>query len=110
MPVDYAEAYFWIDLAAAGKLDIFKNGDIAKMRDHTGSQLSSAVLLQTQERARKWFDATLPNQTNNQISRRKQETMNRLKRIVTMLILLCITLSCAHGSTPARRSAAQTRT
>ena len=57
VPQNFAEAYFWFDIAAAGTLDIFKSGDLPKLRDHAGALLSSAVLLQVQERARKWFEA-----------------------------------------------------
>jgi hypothetical protein len=57
VPQNFAEAYFWLDLAATGKMDIFKSGDIPTLRDHAGSLLSSAALLQVQERAQKWFEA-----------------------------------------------------
>jgi TPR repeat protein len=62
VPQDYAEAYFWLDLAASGKLeygkpeDAAKLPDVSKIRDDTASHLTSTVLLQTQERARKWFE------------------------------------------------------
>ncbi|MGA3080159.1 MAG: hypothetical protein ABSD44_02115 [Terracidiphilus sp.] len=56
VPQDYAEAYFWLDLAAAGKDTGPNSEDTAKTRDAVASHLTSAVLLQTQERARKWFE------------------------------------------------------
>ena len=56
VPQDYAEAYFWLDLAAAGNVTGPNSEDTAKARDAAASHLTSAVLLQTQERARKWFE------------------------------------------------------
>jgi TPR repeat protein len=56
VPQDYAEAYFWLDLAAAGDVTGLNSEDTAKARDAATSHLTSAVLLQTQERARKWFE------------------------------------------------------
>jgi hypothetical protein len=56
VPQDYAEAYFWLDLAASGKLEITKPEEVSKVRDGTSSHLTNTVLLQTQERARKWFE------------------------------------------------------
>ena len=56
VPQDYAEAYFWFDLAAAGNVTGLNSDDTAKTRDEAASHLSSAVLLRTQERARKWFE------------------------------------------------------
>jgi TPR repeat protein len=50
------EAYFWLDLAASGKLEDIKQEDIAKERDAVAIHLSSAVLMDTQERARKWAE------------------------------------------------------
>lgn len=51
---DWAESYFWLDLAASGTPRAAKPEDVAKYRDDTGSHLTKTVLLQTQERARKW--------------------------------------------------------
>jgi hypothetical protein len=51
---DYAEAYFWMDLAASG--NTHRPDEVAKDRDDSASHLSSARLLQTQKRVRKWFD------------------------------------------------------
>jgi hypothetical protein len=52
---DYAEAYFWLDLAATGKIAGTKQEDIDEIRDDAASHLNSATLLQTQERAARWF-------------------------------------------------------
>jgi TPR repeat protein len=56
VPQDYAEAYFWLDLATSGKLDGIKPDDVVSVRDGAASYLTSTVLLQTQARARKWFE------------------------------------------------------
>jgi TPR repeat protein len=56
VPQDYVEAYFWLDIAASGKTEIMKPEDVAKLRDSIVSHLTPTVLLQTQERARKWFN------------------------------------------------------
>jgi len=50
VPQDYAEAYFWYSLASA------KQPHLAENRDNAASHLTKTVLLQTQERARKWFE------------------------------------------------------
>ena len=53
VPQDYAEAYFWLDLAAAGTA-----GEIAaEERDKVASHLTPADLSREQDRARKWFEA-----------------------------------------------------
>jgi hypothetical protein len=57
VPQGYAEAYFWYDLAAAGKLDASEVKRIAKFRDETASHLTPADLSRAQERAWKWFEA-----------------------------------------------------
>ncbi|HEY5330085.1 MAG TPA: SEL1-like repeat protein [Acidobacteriaceae bacterium] len=57
MPQDWAEAYFWLDLAAAGKLRAMLAKDAAKQRDKASSHLTPADLSREQERARKWFEA-----------------------------------------------------
>jgi len=59
VPQDYAEAYFWYSLGAA-TIPAF-SGD----RDNVASNLTKTVLLQTQERTRKWFEDH-PVQTNPQ--------------------------------------------
>jgi hypothetical protein len=63
VPQDYAEAYFWLDLAAAGKTEAMKPEDVVKLRDSMASHLTNTVLLQAQERARKWSEnhPRLPN-------------------------------------------------
>ena len=55
VPHDYADAYFWLDLAAAGKL--MDAEQVAKCRDIIASDLTPADLSRAQERARKWFEA-----------------------------------------------------
>lgn len=50
VPQDLAEAYFWYSLAAAKVL--FYSGN----REHAASNLPRALLLRTQERARKWSE------------------------------------------------------
>jgi TPR repeat protein len=57
VPQDYAEAYFWLDLAAVGKLDAPVAEAAAKIRDGAASHLIPADLSREQERARKWFEA-----------------------------------------------------
>jgi TPR repeat protein len=53
---DYAQAYFWFDLAAVGKLDAEKQKESAVRRDEAALHLSPTALSQAQERARKWFE------------------------------------------------------
>jgi TPR repeat protein len=65
VPQDYAEAYFWLDLAAMGNAASFLQANIEKTRDEAAANLTKTVLLQTQERARKWFEDH-PVQTNPQ--------------------------------------------
>ena len=55
-PQDYAEAYFWLDIAASEKIEGVKQEDIDKVRDNAASHLTPAELSQVQERARKWFE------------------------------------------------------
>ena len=57
VPQDYAEAYFWYDLAAAGKPHASTMGQAAKIRDEIASHLTPADLARAQQRARKWFEA-----------------------------------------------------
>jgi TPR repeat protein len=59
VPQDYAEAYFWYSIASA------KVPNYSRSRDDAASNLTKTVLLQTQERARKWFEDH-PAQTNPQ--------------------------------------------
>jgi hypothetical protein len=56
LPQDYAEAYFWFDVAAAGNPPTASAEADVKNRDEAASNLTKTVLLQTQERARKWFE------------------------------------------------------
>lgn len=55
VPQDYAEAYFWLSLASANGSHSSTNG--IDDRDLAASHLTKTVLLETQERARKWFAA-----------------------------------------------------
>jgi TPR repeat protein len=55
VPRNFAEAYFWLDLATAGKLSNAK--DVATDRDEAASHLTPDELARAQERARKWFEA-----------------------------------------------------
>lgn len=52
VPQDYAEAYFWFDVVSSGDSSTARAG--AKARDDAATHLIPAVLLETQERARKW--------------------------------------------------------
>ena len=54
-----SEAYFWDDLAAAGKLEAAKQKDATKHRDDAASHLTAADLSRVQERARKWAESHL---------------------------------------------------
>ena len=56
VPQDYTESYFWLDVASASWHENPKALDLPKMRDEAASHLTKETLLQTQERARKWFE------------------------------------------------------
>jgi uncharacterized protein len=56
VPQDYAEAYFWVDVAMSGRLVTVKPEVAMEFRDQIASYLTKTVLLQTQERARKWLE------------------------------------------------------
>ena len=60
VPQDYVEAYFWFDLAAAGK----PQADLTKLaveaREEAASHLSPADLSRAQERVRKWVEGHPP--------------------------------------------------
>lgn len=56
VPQDYVEAYFWSDVAAAGKLDDLMAEAATNNRDSALSHLTPADLSSAQERARKWFE------------------------------------------------------
>jgi hypothetical protein len=53
---DYAESYFWLELAAGKQLQEIKPEDVIRDRDEAASHVTATVLLQTQERARKWSE------------------------------------------------------
>jgi TPR repeat protein len=55
VPQDYAEAYFWLDLATFGNATDSKRKEAHKLRNEAASQLTPADLSRVQERARKWF-------------------------------------------------------
>ena len=57
VPRDYAEAYFWSDIAAAGKLDASLAEVAAKSRDESASHLTPADQYRVQQKVRKWFEA-----------------------------------------------------
>jgi hypothetical protein len=54
VPKDNTEAYFWLSLAATGKVEGVKQEDVAKARDEQAVHLTKTELLQTQERVQKW--------------------------------------------------------
>ncbi len=56
VPQDYAEAYFWLDIAASGKIEGVKPEDMDIVRDQAASHLTPADLSHAQERARRWFE------------------------------------------------------
>jgi TPR repeat protein len=61
VPQNYTEAYFWMSLAAANPdlagVYSFLSQEDAEHRDRIAAHLTKAVLLQTQERVRKWSEA-----------------------------------------------------
>jgi len=54
VPVDYAEAYFWLDLAASGEVTRKERKEALKRRDEAESRLTPAELSQVQERVQHW--------------------------------------------------------
>jgi hypothetical protein len=57
VPRDYADAYFWLALAASEKVNGgVKKEDIKGWRDDAASHLTPTELAQVQERVRKWID------------------------------------------------------
>ncbi len=54
VPQEYIEAYFWLSLASANGSHSSTND--MDDRDLAASHLTKSVLLETQERARKWFE------------------------------------------------------
>lgn len=63
VPVDYAEAYFWLDLAASGEVTRKERKETLKRRDEAESRLTPAELSQIQERVQHWVKDH-PTQTN----------------------------------------------
>ena len=53
---DYAEAYFWLDLAASEKVEDTKRKEVVKRRDEAASHLSPADQARVQERVRDWHE------------------------------------------------------
>jgi hypothetical protein len=56
VPQDYAEAYFWSDIASVGTHSAPGKKTAIDVRDAAAAKLTPTVLMQTQERARKWFE------------------------------------------------------
>jgi uncharacterized protein len=62
VPQNFAEAYFWLSIAASGT-PMMGDKVVVEARDEAASQLTKTVLLQTQERARKWLETHPVNAT-----------------------------------------------
>jgi hypothetical protein len=56
VPTDYAEAYFWLDLAASEEVTRREQKKALKDRHVAASHLTPTELASLQERARKWFE------------------------------------------------------
>jgi len=56
VPQEYAESYFWLDIAAPGMLGSANQKWVSNYRDAAAAKLTPEILLQAQERARKWFE------------------------------------------------------
>jgi hypothetical protein len=56
IPQDYTEAYFWLDIAASSNDDSKSRERLTTARDAAAAHLTPDVLLETQKRARKWFE------------------------------------------------------
>jgi TPR repeat protein len=56
VPQDYAEAYFWSDIASVGMNNKPGQQSAIDVRDAAAAKLTPTVLMQTQARARKWFE------------------------------------------------------
>lgn len=52
VPLDYSEAYFWLDLAIEGKVD-----DTNHWRNFAASHLTPAEITQAQQRVRTWLQS-----------------------------------------------------
>jgi len=57
MSHDFAEAYFWLDLATAGKLDVSDMEQAVRLRDDDASILTPSQLSRERERARMWLES-----------------------------------------------------
>ena len=56
VPQDYAQAYFWLALAAPGRIEGRKQDELRKDVDDAAAHLTRAELSQVRERVRKWFE------------------------------------------------------
>jgi len=56
VPQDFSESYFWLNIAAPGMLGNNTQKWVENYRDAAASKLTPPILLQAQERARKWFE------------------------------------------------------
>lgn len=56
VPQDYSEAYFWLDLAASADSNPDFRETLMKARDAAAVHLTPEMLLDTQKRARQWFE------------------------------------------------------
>ena len=56
VPQDFAEAYFWLDLALAGNLESDRRKAVEPIRNSIAQRLSPATLTQVQARATQWFE------------------------------------------------------
>lgn len=63
-PQDYAEAYFWLDLAASTNVDSNAREMLTKARDAAAAHLTPEVLLATQKLALKWFETHSKNSSD----------------------------------------------
>jgi TPR repeat protein len=53
---NYKDAYFWVDLAVAGDLDVSDKKCATSLRDSIAKHLTSKELLNAQARASQWFE------------------------------------------------------
>jgi TPR repeat protein len=54
---DYGESYFWVKLAAAGKIPDATPEQLGALLDEIATHLTTAALSQAQQRAREWLGA-----------------------------------------------------
>jgi tRNA_anti-like len=59
-PPDDADAYFWLSLAASGKIEGVQQEDIVRYQHLATLHLTRAELSQVRERVRKWFEEHPP--------------------------------------------------